>query len=223
MAGFFQPLAQKSSLGILAYSRCLTHESATFRDFLYNQGVIATLAGKVKELGIDWAIVEVGGVGYEIFAVPADVATLAVGQAADFVIYEHIREDQYTLYGFAKRESKIFFTQLLSISGIGPKVALAVISSSSLDRLQQAVMAGDPQVLRGVAGVGTKTAERIIVELRGKLGQPSPGAAVTNETYQALVGLGYSSAQAAAAVADLPAEVTDSAERIKLALRGLAK
>ena len=97
------------------------------------------------------------------------------------------------------------------------------MSSSSLDKLQQAVMAGDPQVLRGVAGVGTKTAERIIVELRGKLGQSPVGAASTNETYQALIGLGYSSAQAATAVSELPAEVTDAAERIKLALRGLAK
>lgn len=191
---------------------------------LYNTGVIARLTGRIAETGNDWAIVETGGVGYEVFASTSDVQQLQVGDEVKLSIYEHIREDQYTLYGFIKAETKGFFVQLLGISGIGPKVALAVISASSLENLRQAVAAGDPEVLRGVAGVGKKTAERIIIELRGKISSSNAtGMGATNETYQALVNLGYPTAQAAEAVAHLPTAVTDPAERVKLALRGLAK
>lgn len=189
--------------------------------------MIATLTGKIKEKNIDRIILDLGGVGYEVFLTTEDGGLLRPDQEASFYIYEHIREDTHVLYGFADPEGKRVFMHLLSVSGIGPKVAMAVLSAASIDRLKQAVGAGDPDLLKGVAGVGKKTAERIIVELKSKLGEVSgtgPSLAATNDSaYQALLGLGYTAAQAAQAVAALPAEVSDEQERIRLALRQVGK
>ena len=188
--------------------------------------MIATLSGKISHKNIDHIILEAGGVGYEVFLATEDIGTAATGQNATLYIYEHIREDAHLLFGFSAPESKRVFMQLLSVGGIGPKVAMAVLSASSIDRLKQAVSAGDPELLRGVAGVGKKTAERIIVELRGKLGEAAGGtslAGANDSAYQALLGLGYSAPQAAQAVSELPADVTDEQERIKLALRRVGK
>ena len=188
--------------------------------------MIATLSGKITQKNLDHIILEVAGVGYEVFLATDDIGSTSSGQTATFYIYEHIREDAHLLFGFSQPESKRVFMQLLSVSGIGPKVAMAVLSAASIDRLKQAVSGGDPELLKGVAGVGKKTAERIIVELRGKLGEASGGvtlAASGDSAYQALLGLGYSSAQAAQAVAELPPDLKDEQERIKLALRQVGK
>lgn len=183
--------------------------------------MIARIRGKLIERGYEAAIIDVGGVGYEIQALPTDLSDVQVGEEVTFMIYENIREDQYTLYGFRSAEAKQFFGRLLSINGVGPKVALAILSAASLDKLKQAIATGDPDMLRGVAGVGAKTAQRVILELKGKIDQTT--ANFGDETYQALVGLGYTSAQAAQAVAGLPTDVKDSAERVKLALKGMSK
>lgn len=183
--------------------------------------MIARIRGRLIEKHFETAIVDVGGLGYEVWALPTDLSELHEGEEVIFIIYEHIREDTHVLYGFRSGEAKEFFGRLLSISGIGPKVALAILSSTSLDRLKQAIATGDPDMLRGVAGVGAKTAQRVILELKGKLDQMATSSG--DETYQALVGLGYTSAQAAQALADLPGEVTDPAERVKLALKGMSR
>lgn len=183
--------------------------------------MIARVRGRLIEKSIDCAIIDVGGVGYEVFSVPKDLADTPVGDEITLMIHEHIREDQHTLYGFRDAESRQFFAKLLSISGVGPKVALAVLSTATIDKLKQAIATGNPDLLRGISGVGTKTAQRIIVELKGKITLPDVGGG--DETYQALVGLGYSGQQAAEAVAALPTDITDSAERVKLALKGMTK
>jgi Holliday junction DNA helicase RuvA len=183
--------------------------------------MIARIRGRVIEKSFDSAIIDVGGVGYEIFLAPRDASDLQLGDEVSLTIYEHIREDQHALYGFREPGAKQFFAKLLTISGVGPKVAMAVLATATLERLQQAVASGDPDLLRGVSGVGAKTAQRIIIELKGKINE-SPGM-VADETYQALVSLGYSNNQAAEAVAALPADVKDPAERVKVALKGLAK
>lgn len=183
--------------------------------------MIARVRGQLIEKTFEAAIVDVGGVGYEILTVPRDLADVHPGDEVRFMIHDYIREDQHSLYGFRSMESKQFFARLISINGVGPKVALAILAATTLDNLKQAIATGDPDLLRGVSGVGAKTAQRIILELKGKLDQT--GEAFGDETYQALVGLGYNSAQAAQAVSKLPTEVKDSAERVKLALKGLAK
>lgn len=189
--------------------------------------MIARLRGEVIEKTIDAAIIEAGGVGYEVAVTASDYGTLVLGEEANLHIYEQIREDTHALYGFSNRPSKVFFEQLLSISGIGPKVAMGVLSAAPLPQLQSAIAAGDVEVLRGVAGIGKKTAGRIMVELKGKVEVSSGdglGAPVgfSDPAYQALIGLGYSAVQAAEAVRALPAELEGEQARVKAALKQLS-
>lgn len=189
--------------------------------------MIARLRGLVLEKDLDSVTIEAGGVGYEVAVIASDYGSLAPGEEASLHIYEHIREDTHALYGFSNRPSKLFFEQLLSISGIGPKVALNVLSAAPVTQLQSAIAGGDAEILRGVAGIGKKTAERIMVELKGKvtegIGATAGAASSGDPAYQALIGLGYSPAQAAEAVRQVPPEVTGEQERVKAALKNLAK
>jgi Holliday junction DNA helicase RuvA len=188
--------------------------------------MIATLEGRVAEKYGDQAVVEIGGVGYEVTLTVEDWGRLKVGENTKLYIYENVREDAYNLFGFAALPAKQLYMQLLGVSGVGPKLAMQTLSGASVERLQQAIAAGDPALLKGISGVGAKTAERIVVELKGKI-KVSEGAFGTinsgDSVYQALVGLGYSAAQAAEAAASVPAEVTSESERVKLALKQLSR
>lgn len=168
-------------------------------------------------------VVECAGVGYELYVRPEDWGAAAVGKEATLHVHEHIREDAHALYGFSEPAAKRLFEQLLGVNGVGPKVALAIMGAASLGQLQSAIAAGDPELLRGVSGVGKKTAERVMLELRGKLDPAAGSAPVNDAAYQALVGLGYSQQQAAEAAAAVPADVTDDQDRIKTALKLVAK
>lgn len=182
--------------------------------------MIATLRGTITEKLPDSLILEVAGVGYELFVTVDDWGATAAGAEARFYIYEQIREDAHNLYAFRELSGRQLFTQLIGVNGVGPKVALAILSSAGEQRLRQAIVSGDPALLKGVSGVGPKTAQRVILDLRGKVEEGAVGLApVADSTYQALVALGYSSAQATEAVATLPADVTDEQARIKLALK----
>jgi len=192
----------------------------------YNSYMIARLRGKVVEKERDGLVLDVGGVGYAVMVPVADHGSALSGEEVSLYIHEHIREDAHDLYGFSNLPSKRFFQQLLSISGIGPKVALSVLSAASLPQLQQAIASGDADVFKGVAGVGKKTAERIMVELKGKVDVPGLVGPATDSSasgidpaYQALIGLGYTAMQAAQAVAAIPATITDEQERVKAALK----
>lgn len=190
----------------------------------YNELMIARLTGQISEKTGDSLYLDVGGVEYELTVTVDDWGGAKVGSEAQFYVYEQIREDAYHLYGFGTRAAKELFMLLLSVSGVGPKVAMAVLSAASIDRLKQAIAAGDPELLRGVSGVGRKTAERVIVELRGKVeGGAFSSLPVADGTYQALIGLGYTQAQAAEAISQVPSDVTGDAERVKAALKVLAK
>lgn len=184
--------------------------------------MIGSLEGNITQKTGDAVLVETGGLGYDVFLPAADLGAAKVGSTTKFYIYEHIREDAHTLYGFGDQEAKQFFIKLLSISGIGPKVGMAILSATSIDRLKQAIGAGDPDLLKGVSGVGKKTAERIIMELKGKfVGGDSVSS--HDSAYMALVGLGYTANQAAEAVAAIPAGVKGDQARIKAALQMVAK
>jgi len=182
--------------------------------------MIASLRGRVTSKTGATLVVEVGGIGYEVFVPAAEFGSVKVSSEIQLLIHEHLREDAHTLYGFTAVEAKHLFELLLGVNGVGPKVALAILSAASLEQLQTAIAAGDAALLRGVAGVGTKTAQRVMLELRGKLDAGEP---VDDPTFQALISLGYAPAQAAMAVTKLPATVTDDQQRIKLALKELAK
>jgi holliday junction DNA helicase RuvA len=187
--------------------------------------MIARISGQIATQLSDRVIIDVHGLGYEVFLSAPDLSSSKEGEPATFEIYEQIREDTHNLFGFTDPGAKTLFTYLIGVSGVGPKVAMAILSAASLDQLHRAVISGDPELLRGVAGVGPKTAQRIMVELKGKLGSlgSTPASLATDSAYQALVGLGYPTIQAAEAVANLPASLTDEQERIKAALKGLTK
>lgn len=186
--------------------------------------MIATLRGTVTEKLPATLVLETGGVGYELAVTTDEWGSAKLGSETKFYIYHHIREDQEALYGFRKLASKQLFVQLLGISGVGPKLAMQILSAAGEQRLRQAIASGDPALLKGITGVGPKTATRVMVELRGKVEEGSAGLApVADPTYQALISLGYTPAQASSAVAALPPGVTDEQARLKLALKGAGK
>jgi Holliday junction DNA helicase RuvA len=186
--------------------------------------MIATLRGQLVEKLPDALILEVAGIGYELAVTSEDWGSAKLNNESHYYIYEQIREDTHNLYAFSELASKQMFVLLLGISGVGPKLALQILSSAGLTRLRQAIASGDPDLLKGISGVGAKTASRVIVELNGKVEQGATGLApVSDTTYQALVALGYSPAQATKAVSDLPDDVTDDQERLKLALKDVKR
>lgn len=188
--------------------------------------MIATLEGTVSEKIADTVVLNVHGVGYGLL-VPADeFGALATGKEAKLYIYEHIREVSHDLFGFLKLQTKDFFELLLSVNGVGPKMALNLLSIGSADQVRAAIASGDVKFLQQASGVGKRVAERAVVELKDKVGlDGSMGEAILHrsgagdEAAQALTSLGYSADDAARALANIPKDLTTE-ERIKLALKG---
>jgi holliday junction DNA helicase RuvA len=151
---------------------------------------------------------------------------LKVGQELNLVIHTYVREDQITLYGFPTLPELEFFELLLTVSGVGPKSALGIMSLASLEMIKSAIVSEDPSVFTKVSGIGRKTAERVIVELKEKLKNEVSAAPVAREhsdAMDALVALGYSQQEAREALKVVPRDVADLQTKIKLALRGLHK
>ncbi len=190
--------------------------------------MIARLRGRHAGRTAEGLVLDVNGVGYLVAATPSVLRRAGAGSELTVETYLHVREDALQLYGFADAEERERFQHLLTVSGVGPKVALAVVSGSPAAELRRAIALGDHARFQAIPGIGRKTAERIVLELKEKLGtdmEPSlsavgelPGHLVARD---ALVELGYSVADAEVALADvdpaLPAE-----ERVRLALRGAA-
>lgn len=173
--------------------------------------MIARLRGVLESITKDSAIVNVGGVGFGVHPSAAARARLnGVGQPAEFFTHLHVRENELSLYGFASEEEHALFELLLSVKGVGPKVALAVLASGPPDTLRAAIANDQPDVLTRVPGVGTRTAKAIILHLKEKVGvglAAAPVAYLTDtdaEVISALTGLGYSIVEAQTAVASLP-------------------
>ena len=187
--------------------------------------MISRLRGAPAGRSMDGLIVDVGGVGYLVNATPS-VLRRADGAAEVTVeTYLHVREDALQLYGFADTAERALFVQLLGVGGIGPKVALAVVSSATPAELTRAIALRDSARFQAIPGIGKKTAERIVLELEGSIADalPVPAAGAPRELVarDALVELGYSVVEAEQALArvdpDLPAE-----ERVREALRSAA-
>jgi holliday junction DNA helicase RuvA len=187
--------------------------------------VIARLRGRPVARTAEGIVVDVGGVGY-LVAATSGALRAAEGRAeVTLETYLHVREDALQLYGFADAGERELFTQLLTVNGIGPKVALAVVSGSPAPELRRAIALGDAARFQAIPGIGKKTAERIVLELKERLGGDDvvPVAATSSHVVarDALVELGYSVLEAEQALAatdpDLPAE-----DRVRLALRSAA-
>ena len=187
---------------------------------------IARLTGVVAERGPDWLIVDVNGVGYLVYGPAGTVAAARVG--ADVALHTHlaVREDGMTLYGFASADERRLFQTLTAVSGVGPKAALALLSVMPADELSYAIASGNAAALSRAPGVGQKLASRIVLELRGKLAPEAPVALPGDESdvVAALMGLGYTQAEALEAVAksDLPADAPVE-DRVRLALGYFAR
>jgi Holliday junction DNA helicase RuvA len=183
--------------------------------------VIAALRGEVIARGPGHVVVEVGGVGYKVF-VPRHPSR------DDVLLHTHqvVREDDQSLYGFETREELALFEMLISVSGVGPKAGLAILSAARPAEIAAAIASGDTEVLARAPGVGMKTAERLIVDLKGKIGRVA-GLAVTaggltaaDDAHAALVALGYTSSEAATALRDAPPKGgATTEERLAAALR----
>lgn len=168
--------------------------------------MIASVRGPVLSIGLDHAVVEVGGVGMAVHATPATLATLRRGEETRLATSLVVREESLTLFGFTDAESRDLFVLLQTASGVGPRLALATLAVLSPDQLCHALADGNLTVLTQVPGVGKKSAERLILELRDKVATlagagaratAGPGrSAVRSEVAEALVGLGFSAKQA---------------------------
>ena len=192
--------------------------------------MIAALRGTLLAVGADYAVIEAGGVGYQVWAPRGVLQSLPeVGDEARLHTYLLVREDALLLYGFATQAERSFFELLLTVTGVGPRVALSLMSSVPLDQLQVAIASENATLLAQVPGIGKKTAARLILELKSKmnldalpaLASATGAAAHTNaEVQEILQSLGYSAAEAQAAVASLPADApVELEERLRLALR----
>jgi Holliday junction DNA helicase RuvA len=190
--------------------------------------VIGRLAGRLAEKTPPQILIDCHGVGYEVDVPMSTFYQLpALGEPVSLLTHFVVREDAQILYGFASAGERAAFRQLIRISGVGPRTALAVLSGMSVAELAQAIAAQAPGRLIKVPGIGKKTAERLLLELKGKLG-PDPGPAATptspaqDDITQALLALGYNEREAAAALKALPVgiNVTDG---IKAALKALSK
>jgi Holliday junction DNA helicase RuvA len=173
--------------------------------------MIAKLTGLVDSAGEDWAVLDVGGVGYLLFCSSRTLSRLPrIGEAARLFVETHVREDHIHLYGFADEEERAWFRLLQTVQGVGSKVALAILSTLSAADLGQAIAAGDKAMLSRPAGVGPKLAARLAVELKDKVGTVLPAGAfialpeqvgaALEDAVSALVNLGYRRAEAQLAV-----------------------
>ena len=196
--------------------------------------MIASVKGEVGAIAGDSLVVEVGGIGYRVFAAPSVIASAAPGGQLKLYTYHLVREDQQALFGFRTPEELGFFNLLLTVTGVGPKVALAIVGSRPAADLQLAILQQDQAVLTSIPGIGKKLAERIIFELKEKVSaagiaagtSASVATASENEVVAALQALGYSLGEARDAsrlALQDPAVCAGLEGRVKAALRTLLR
>jgi len=212
--------------------------------------MIASLSGRVLEIGGDFVVVEVGGVGFSVLCPLGTLAALRPGEQATLATSLVVREDSLTLFGFSDRDERVVFEQVQTVTGVGPKVALALLTVHSPDALRRAVMTDDLVALMKVPGIGRKSAQRLVLELKDRLGPPRGGMSSGSGTgvgaaestgardwqgqvLAGLIGLGWSPRDAEEAVSAVSAErEADEAQRdlpadvavlLKSALRQLSR
>ena len=190
--------------------------------------MIYSISGKLALKETTFAVVETGGLGLKLFASKQTLEALpAVGTAITFYCHLHVREDALDLFGFSSPDELDFFEMLISVSGVGPKSALAILDTAPLDELSAAIKEGRPDLLTRAAGIGRKTAERVIVELRSKVQSSKSGAVVEkmqtdSDLVEALTSLGYRREEARVALSKVDEKVIGTEDRLRAALAVLA-
>jgi Holliday junction DNA helicase RuvA len=190
--------------------------------------MIALVRGVIIEKFLNSVVVDVGGIGYEVQVAAGDYERALPEQEAKFYTYHHVREQAEELFGFSTLAAKRIFELLITVQGVGPKAALAILSLGEAEAVRAAIASGDVGYISGASGVGKKTAERVIVNLSDKVGAPTyiPGHDASgqminfagDEALDALMALGFNIADATAALKSVPAD-KPTAERVRLALK----
>ncbi len=192
--------------------------------------MISSIHGKVESLSGESAVINVGGIGFQVYMPTSTLSKLgAIGKEVKLYTYLHLREDNATLYGFATADELGLFQTLIGVSGLGPKLALAMLSTMDVEKLIMAIATGSADLLTVTPGIGKKVANRLILELKEKVGAgwittPAAELALENaDVLAALTNLGYSATEATRAVATLPPSTDLSLEeKVKLALQYFA-
>jgi Holliday junction DNA helicase RuvA len=190
--------------------------------------MIATLKGEITEKKNSQVVIECGGVGYGLYVTFEDFGALELDSKVKLYVYEHIRENAHDLFAFRSQETKSLFELLLSVNGVGPKMALAILSIANVSQVKQAVASGDTKFISQATGVGKRVAERVVVDLKDKVGLVAsedatgflaiPIGSPNDEAMQGLVALGYSAQDAAEALKGVDDNLSTE-ERIKQALK----
>lgn len=194
------------------------------------------LEGVVTDIELNLAVIDCGGVGYAVNTTANTLSHLRINEGAKLYISECIKEDAFDLYGFYSLSEKRCFEMMLTVSGIGPKAAQAILSSCTPEGLAMAVMNGDEKVITAAPGVGKKIAQRLILELKDKLGKeagmtatsmpsviPPAERGARNDAVTALMVLGYSAAEINSAIGSLDVSGLSTEQIVKLALKNLMK
>lgn len=193
--------------------------------------MIAFVKGKIADISDRSIIIETQGVGYEVATTTDTLAAASMaGVGSELALFTHlaVKEDALELYGFRTRQELTFFQMLITVSGVGPRSAIAIVSLGSIDSIQRAIGSGDATYLTSVSGIGRKTAEKIIIDLRDKLA--ALGHTATNgelagdsDVIEALIKLGYSREEARTVIKQLPASAVSTNDKIREALKYTGK
>lgn len=190
--------------------------------------MIAYLDGEINLVRSGWVIVCAGGVGYKVNVGPDFLSRLHEGTKIQMFTYAQYREDSASLYGFETVEELDLFELLISVSGIGPKAAMGILAVASVDKIRSSIFNQDPTLLSSVSGVGKKTAEKVVIELKNKVGSKASifDNGISNKSedvYDALLGLGFKTSEAREAINNLPEEYVSTEQQLKYCLSILKK
>ncbi|MEN9582969.1 MAG: hypothetical protein RL641_923 [Candidatus Parcubacteria bacterium] len=219
---------QYHQVGYIANPRERRREGEKVSEKVYTIVMIAFVKGKITDISDRSVIIETQGVGYEVSTTTDTLATAQIGTELALFTHLVVREDSMELYGFKTRQELTFFQMLITVSGVGPRSAIAIVSLGSIESIQRAIGSGDVGYLTSVSGIGKKTAEKIIIDLRDKLA--ALGHRMGNgefsgdsDALEALVKLGYSQTEARDAVKRIPPTITNTNDKIKEALKYIGK
>ncbi len=193
--------------------------------------MIAYLKGKILHIKSNYLILEVNDLGYQVFCNENTLLSLKEGDEIKIYTHHQVKEDLNELYGFLTLPELELFKLVISISGVGPKSGLNVLAAATVEDITQAILSEDPELLKSVSGIGTKTAERLVIELKskiGKMGKYLTGKDLSTvpgdvEVIEALIGLGYSRKEVMFAVKEIDKKIKDTSEKIKATLKILGK
>lgn len=189
--------------------------------------MIGTLRGPVTHIGLDYVVIELGGVGYRVVVSPALLGRIRPEHDAHLFIHHLVRDDQQALFGFGSAEELAFFELLMTVSGVGPRLAQAITAAHPVTKLQLAIVTDDVDVLTSVSGVGRKTAQRVILELKEKIHAAgiaaAPGGPSDSDVVAALESLGYTATEARRAAGAVAGTEGGLDARIRAALQELAR